>query len=379
MVGPRFAMTRKHAPSERERTDLSLRDERRKTDDELAEHGLRLRKDADEVLAVARQHADEVLARARSAADKKLDEGRADLGERARVNDERRLDDEVLRRERASADEELLDDHEKRRLLLNALLAVERSRTDDHLLIERSRMDEMIASRDEFLAIVSHDLRNLLGSIAMSVAALLRIEGDAVVRDRIGREANRIRRHTALMTRLVGDLLDVVSIEAGRLAVAPERHDAMDLVRETMEVFRPLASVKNISIASDVRAGSLLARYDHERILQVLANLVGNAIKFTGEGGRIDLVVEANGDDVRFAVQDNGAGIAPDKLNIIFERFWQVTDQHRTGLGLGLFISKCIVEAHGGRIWAESHPGAGSTFYFTLPAARASTRDLANP
>jgi signal transduction histidine kinase len=145
-------------------------------------------------------------------------------------------------------------------------------------------------------------------------------------------------------------------------------------------VFRPLASVKNISVASDVRAGSLLARYDHERILQVLANLVGNAIKFTGEGGRIDLIVEATGDDVRFAVQDSGAGIAPDKLNVIFERFWQVADQRRSGLGLGLFISKCIVEAHGGRIWAESHPGAGSTFYFTLPAAAcASTRDLSNP
>ena len=371
--------TRKHAPSERERTDLSLRDERRKTDDELGRHQPRLDKDADEVLAVARQHADEVLARARSAADERLNQGR-DLDERARVNEERRLDDEALSRERASADEKLLGDREKRRVLLNALLAVERSRTDEHLLIERSRMDDMLASRDDFLAIVSHDLRNLLGSIAMSAAALLRIEGDALVRDRIGREANRIRRHTALMTRLVGDLLDVVSIEAGRLAVAPERHDARDLVRETVEVFRPLASVKNISIASDVRAGSLLARYDYERILQVLANLVGNAIKFTGEGGRIDLVVEAIADDVRFAVQDNGVGIAPEKLNVIFERFWQVAEGHRSGLGLGLFISKCIVEAHGGRIWVESHLGAGSTFYFTLPgAARTSTRDLANP
>ena len=366
--------TRKHAPSERERTDLSLGDERRKADDELAKHVPRLDRDADEVLAVARQHADEVLARARLAADKKLDQRRADLDERARVNEERRLDDEVLRRERACADEERLCDREKRRLLLNALLAVERSRTDEHLLIERSRLDEMVSSRDDFLGIVSHDLRNLMGNIAMSAAALLRIEGDAVVRERIGREANRIRRHIALMTRLVGDLLDVVSIEAGRLAVAPERHDARDLVRETTEVFGPMASVKNISIASDVRAGSLLARYDHERILQVLANLVGNAIKFTGEGGRIDLVVEAMGDDVRFAVRDNGPGIPPDKLNVIFERFWQLTDQHRSGLGLGLFISKCIVEAHGGRIWAESHPGAGSTFFFTLPAAaRAST------
>lgn len=116
----------------------------------------------------------------------------------------------------------------------------------------------------------------------------------------------------------------------------------------------------------------MLARYDHQRILQVLANLVGNAIKFTGPGGWIELVVEAAGEDVRFAVKDSGAGIDPDNLKVIFERFRRATDEHRSGLGLGLYISKCIIEAHGGRIWAESQPGAGSTFYFTLPVAASS-------
>jgi signal transduction histidine kinase len=371
--------TQKHAPSEQQRTDRSLSEERGKTDDALVKRTSKAEERADDVIAVARERADEVLRRARSAADEKLDQAGADPEERAGVDSDRRREDELLRQERASADEELRDDRETHGRLLMALFAEERAQTDEHLLFERKRMEEMVTSRDDFLAIVSHDIRNLLGGIAMSVESLLRIDADAAVRDGIGRQANRIRRYATQMTRLVGDLLDVVSIDAGRLAVAPERHDARELLRETMDVFRPLASVKNISIASDVRAGSLLARYDHERILQVLANLVGNAIKFTGEGGRIDLVVDATGDDVRFAVKDNGAGIDADKLKIIFERFWQVPGKHRSGLGLGLYISKCIVEAHGGRIWAESQPGAGSTFYFALPAAaRASTRDLGN-
>jgi signal transduction histidine kinase len=250
---------------------------------------------------------------------------------------------------------------------LAALLALERAQTDVHLLTERGRMDEMVASRDDFLAIVSHDLRNMLGGIALSAATLLQIEGDPIVQAAIGGEAQRIQRLTARMSRLVGDLIDVVSIEAGQLALAPERHDARSLLEETIDVFRPLASAKRISITSDVRAGSLLARYDHERILQVLANLVGNAIKFTGEGGKIDLLVAADGDDVCFSVKDNGPGIDPDKLKLIFERFWRVPKEQRSGLGLGLYISKCIIDAHGGRIWAESELGKGTSLYFSLP------------
>ena len=195
--------------------------------------------------------------------------------------------------------------------------------------------------------------------------------------ERVEREARRIQRYTARMTRLVGDLLDVISIEHGRLAVLPERHDAKELLRETLDAFQPIAAAKQIDITTDVRAGSLLARYDHDRILQVLANLVGNAIKFTGEGGQVALFVEPSHDEVRFSVKDNGVGIASEKLDVIFERFWQVAEKERSGLGLGLYISKCIVEAHGGRIWAESQPAAGSTFHFTLPAAeRESTRPL---
>ena len=371
--------TPRHGCSEREHTDRALGDERRKTDVELARRRADLEKNADAVVAAARERADDVLRRTRAVADQKRERVGTNPDERVLVDEERRREDDVVRQEQATADEKLLEEREADRRALSTLLALERALTDDHLRTERDRMDGMIGSRDDFLAVVSHDLRNLLGGLVMSSGALLRIEGDASVHAEIDREAHRIQRYVARMTRLVGDLLDVVSIEAGRLAVAPERHDARDLLEETLDVFRPLANVKNISMTSDVRAGSLLARYDYDRILQVLANLVGNAIKFTGEGGKIDLVVEAVGDDVRFAVRDNGVGIDPGKLSVIFERFWQVADKHRSGLGLGLYISKCVVEAHGGRIWGESEPGVGSTFYFTLPAAaRVSTPDVGN-
>ena len=108
----------------------------------------------------------------------------------------------------------------------------------------------------------------------------------------------------------------------------------------------------------------------------MLANLLSNAIKFTGEGGKIAVNVEPSGSEVRFSVADTGAGIAGDHLGSIFERFWQVTQGDRRGLGLGLFISKCIVEAHGGRIWVESEIGKGSTFCFTLPGAAPSAEKI---
>jgi signal transduction histidine kinase len=151
------------------------------------------------------------------------------------------------------------------------------------------------------------------------------------------------------------------------VALRPE--DAILLVRETVEAFQPAAAAKGISLDSDVARDSLLARFDHERILQVLANLLSNAIKFTPEGGRISIRVEPAQEEVRFSVTDTGPGITEESLGRIFERFWQVRASDKRGLGLGLYISKCIVEAHGGRIWAESKPGAGSSFFFTLPGA----------
>lgn len=356
--------------TERGDTDQSLRTERAKTDDEIVSRNERSDTAADRIVEKARARADAVLAEERHKAEVKSPRA-ADAGatDRARV-----IEDRAVAEERRSADRELSDERDEGRRAIANLLRLERERTDRHLGIERNRSDNAVATRDEFLGMVSHDLRTLLGGIAFDAATLLRDTPD----DDHGRKTTRIgehiQRYVARMSRLVGDLLDIVSIEAGKLHVEAADHDVVRLLRETVEAFQPLAAAKGIAFTTRLAKQSLLAKLDHERVLQVLANLVSNAIRFTSEGGTIAVEVEPLGDEVRFSVIDTGSGIPANLLEAVFERFWQSDQkiQHQ-GLGLGLFISRCIVEAHGGRIWAESDVGKGSTFRFTLPAAHTAT------
>ena len=171
------------------------------------------------------------------------------------------------------------------------------------------------------------------------------------------------------MNRLIGDLIDVASIDAGKLAFQSVSGDSSALVVEAVETFAAAASAKDIALASEVVGEERASAFDHDRMLQVLANLITNALKFTPKGGAIRIRCEYTRRDVRFSVSDNGAGVPAVMLEAIFERFCQAGKHDRRGLGLGLYISKCIVEAHGGKIWAESTPGKGSQFFFTLPLA----------
>ncbi|EPX57420.1 GAF sensor signal transduction histidine kinase [Cystobacter fuscus DSM 2262] len=362
--------TDKKPRPEHENTDQSLRQERERTDDEFSKKRDSIGEDADAVVQRARAHADMSLKVARAKADERMEQSEAPQQERQSVASERAQEDVTLRQERATSDEKLQEERKARKRALANLLRLEREATDQHLLLERERSDEALAARDDFLAMVSHDLRTLLGGIAMRAAMLVKNASADEAGQRTRRDAESIQHFTARMNRLIGDLLDVASIEAGRLSVEPRPEDAIRLVRETVEVFQPSASARGISLDSEVARDSLLARFDHERILQVLANLLSNAIKFTPEGGRISIRVEPSEAEVRFSVMNTGPGIAEENLGRIFERFWQVLASDRRGMGLGLYISKCIVEAHGGRIWAESKPDAGSTFFFTLPGAR---------
>jgi len=355
--------------SERARTNESLDVERRKTDDELEKRSATVVENADDVLIRARERADEVMAEARTAADEKLQRAGAEPAEQLAVSEERQREDDALQEERDRADEELETERDDRRRALAALLAQERQQTDYHLSLERDRADDSLRTRDDFLAIVTHDIRNLLGGLALSAASLMDVPADTEIKNAITRDAKRVQRYTARMSRLVGDLLDLVSIEAGRLAVAPQPQDATELVRETVDGFRPLAAAKKISVRTEVHEGSLLGQYDHDRVLQVLSNLVGNALKFTPGGGRVDIAVRRIEHEIQFSITDTGPGIAPDKIGLVFERFWRSSQRSHDGLGLGLYIARCIVEAHGGRIWVDSLLEEGSTYYFTLPAA----------
>jgi signal transduction histidine kinase len=355
---------------EQDRTNQSLREEREKTDDEFTRKRNSIEERADAVVQLARANADASLKEARARTDARLTRSEAPQAERQTVASERAQEDASLLRERATSDEKLGEERDASRHVLASLVALEREKTDQHLLIERARSDAALAARDDFLGMVSHDLRTLLGGIALRAALLIKNASGDEAGQKTRRDAESIQRYTARMNRLIGDLVDVVSIEAGRLSVEPQPEDAIRLVRETLEAFQPAASARGLSLEAEVARDSLLTRFDHERILQVLANLLSNAIKFTPEGGRVSIRVEPVEGAVRFSVTDTGPGIAEDLRERIFERFWQVLGGDRRGLGLGLYISRCIVEAHGGRIWVESSRDAGSTFFFTLPGAR---------
>jgi len=218
---------------------------------------------------------------------------------------------------------------------------------------------------------VSHDLRNMLGGIAMSAALLAQdAPAEVDIPTSIRARAALIQRFAARMNRLVCDLVDVASIESGKLVVETRSDDLSSLIRESVELFQPSASERGLSLEMTRDQEPMIARFDRERIIQVVANLISNAIKFTPKGGRVELRVEQRGGEVLVSVADDGIGVPADDLETIFGRFSQVGTGNRTGLGLGLFISRCVVEAHGGRIWAERIATRGSKFVFSLPAAR---------
>lgn len=355
--------------AERGQTDESLRAEREKTDLALAEKQAALEADADTVILRARETADAVLTAAREKADDQLEETAAPVEARDAVTDERALEDKALRDERAAADESLEREREETARALLKLLPLERVKTDRYLLTERVRSDDALSNRDDFLGIVSHDLRNLLGGIVTS-ASLMAQEADAQIQGKhvlVG--TARIQRYAARMNRLIGDLLDVASIDAGKLAVTPVRADIEPVVCEAVELFQADAATRRITVQADV-AGQCFAAFDHDRLLQVLANLLSNAIKFTADGGTVSVRSHDAGAEVEVSVTDTGSGIPANMLEAVFQRFWQARGNDTRGLGLGLYISRSIIEAHGGRISVESTPGKGSTFLFTLPAAR---------
>jgi signal transduction histidine kinase len=176
------------------------------------------------------------------------------------------------------------------------------------------------------------------------------------------------------MNRMIGDLLDVARIEAGRLVVEQEPVLVSDLLAQTTESWQSIAAQHSLTLDVGAAPENLLVFADRARVFQVLDNLVGNAMKFSAAGGRIEVRVspptDASPAEVAFTVSDTGPGITPEVMKGLFERFWQARATDRRGIGLGLAICKGIVEAHGGRIWADSQVGRGTRFTFTLPTAR---------
>jgi len=239
------------------------------------------------------------------------------------------------------------------------------------LAIENARLYRMatqaIQARDELAGVIAHDLRNPLGNILMQARLLRQAGGEPDERAR--RPAEAIERAASRMNHLIQDLLDVTRMDAGQLPIERGCISAAELVSDSAEAQKTLASSASLELRSDVAETLPDVWGDQHRLLQVFENLVGNAARFTEPGGCIAIGATPRNGEVLFWVSDTGAGIDPDDLPHVFDRFWQAGEAGRTGAGLGLAIVKGIVEAHGGRVWVESMLGRGSTFFFTIPTA----------
>jgi signal transduction histidine kinase len=218
-------------------------------------------------------------------------------------------------------------------------------------------------ARSDMFAIVAHDLRNPLSVISAFIS--FSADSDPTTPER-ARMLGAARRAVQQMNRLIQDLLDATRLQHDRLALELENVNVGSLLAHAEEAFCRTADERGITLSVTGPTGAY-ARADMGRAMQIIDNLLGNALKFTPSGGQVTLSAEAGRSETTFRVADTGFGLAPHELDQLHGRFWQARDADRRGIGLGLTIAKGLVEAHGGRLWVESRVGVGSTFAFTLP------------
>ncbi len=237
----------------------------------------------------------------------------------------------------------------------------------DREIASHIKTKELLSLLEGFLAIVSHDLKNPLGAI--SSCAEMVLKGDT--NEKVGPETKGwvrfIKRNADTSLRMISDILDMERIANGKLEIHPEKNHLASIIRDVMDSFLHMASVKKIEMQfiPDEKCGHVFC--DRDRILQVLSNLLSNAVKFTPEQGAVLIRTKVRDNAVLISVCDTGPGIPSEKISTVFERYEQLKSKNRTGLGLGLYISKTLLEAHGGKIWVESKIGQGTQFYFTIP------------
>ena len=241
--------------------------------------------------------------------------------------------------------------------------ALHRARSYDAEQEKRKRAELVAQTRADVLGVVAHDLRNPLSLIVTTTELLQEEDLEASRRKQILDIAMRAGKQ---MNRLIGDLLDTVHLQSGKMSLDLEDLDVCTVLRQAYETFRVIARKRDITLTSDCPTGPVWVRADPLRVSQVLGNLLGNALKFTPKKGSVTFGAMVSDAEVAFHVTDTGSGIPPEQIAHLFEQFWQARNDKR-GVGLGLAIAKGIVDAHGGRIWCESVVGSGSTFSFTLP------------
>lgn len=375
---------------QRRNTDDSLGAERNKTNESILDAHSRAEQKTDRVVEKRRVEADQATSSARTETDSLSNESHSE-----KLKSERSQNDRSIELERNDVDAAIEREREAKNRTVANLLTQERGETDENLSLERAETDSEVdrasgrlsvevaehsktrgtlTSREEFIAIVSHDLRNPIGA-ASSCAEML-LEDSAYKEmepESIKYWIEFIKRNVDTSLRLISDLLDMERIAKDKLQLKVAKHDVDSIIRESIESFAYLASAKTILLrsSSPKMSGSIVC--DRDRILQVLSNLIGNALKFTPEGGSVTVATERTPNGTKIFVKDTGPGIPLEKRSQLFERFTQLQSSDRRGLGLGLYISKMIVEAHGGEIGVHSELDKGSSFYFTIPFSPSET------
>lgn len=325
----------------------------------------------DREVEVERSDVDDKISKSRLQSDATRDEGRKIAG--GPVSGEQQLGDDRLSHERRQSDEALKIARFDADAAIDSVRAqntLDRQQTDQTLedeLASHLRTKVKMTSRDEFLAIVSHDLRNPIGAVSTCAEMLLDVSNEKKMDPKIRHWIQFMKRNADSAIRLISDLLDMERIAEGKLLVQLHTHCMGDVIRESVESFVHIAATRSILLRSIPSDFTHHIVFDRDRIMQVLSNLLGNALKFSPEGTSIIVSASLTPRTLRVAIIDNGPGIAAEKKEQIFTRFAQLGSKDRRGLGLGLYISKMLIEAHHGTIGVESVEGQGSTFYFEIP------------
>jgi signal transduction histidine kinase len=338
--------------NERQKTDDSLDAERGKTNDSLVKTKTNSERRTDQVVQDEHCNPNQAgsLSRIEFAIDHERDSARETVSRL--LERERDLTDKNLSHERMRTDTEVGD----------AITQL----SDE--VAEHCKTKVSLTSRDEFLAIVSHDLRNPMGAVSSCANMLLDDSAfKSMEKDELKNWLEFIKRNVDSSLRLISDLLDVERFSQEKLELNLAKHDLSQLVQDSVDSVIYAAEAKKICLKfnADEVLGDIVC--DRGRLMQVLSNLIGNALKFTPVSGAVTVHVSRLGNGAQISVQDTGPGIAEASVKNIFERFAQIGNKDRNGLGLGLYISRMLVEAHRGKLWVKSKVGEGSTFAFTIP------------